>query len=86
MRQRIIRAQRAINASIRVAASFKAFLKELEVIGHGVTDVSLLAELDTYICKLESHRASFEGLLLVSKGTMTLVTFHNPIQILVNSY
>jgi hypothetical protein len=58
-----------------VAASFKAFLKELEVIGHGVMDVSLLAELDTYICRLESHRESLEGLLQVSKGTMTLVTF-----------
>lgn len=75
IRQRIIRAQRAINASIRVAAPLKAFLKEVEALGHGATDVSLLAELDTYICRLESHRCSLDGLLQVSKGTMTLVTF-----------
>jgi hypothetical protein len=42
--------------------------------GDLVTDVSLPAELDTYICKLKSHCESLEGLLEVAKGTMTLVT------------
>ena len=73
IRQRLLKAQSAIELSLKVARDLQSFCKKLGKDKDGSPNELWLPELETYISRLYTHKHSFRRLLNVTEGTMTLV-------------